>query len=102
MLMTTDMTESSVANVGPSPTPPPQVTGKIHTLSLRTESTPEAGCVVDQIAIISSRNGVLIFFFFYHNAVVSLSWVRDYARSLGEKTKNCPVFKALTVSWRRK
>ena len=34
MLMTPDMTESSVANVGPSPTPPPQVTGKIHTLSL--------------------------------------------------------------------
>lgn len=62
MLMTTDMTESSVANVGPSPTLPPQVTGKIHTLSLRTESTPEVGCVVDQIAIISSRNGVLIFF----------------------------------------
>lgn len=64
MLMTTDMTESSVANVGPSPTPPPQVTGKIHTLSLQTESTPEVGCVVDQIAIISSRNGVLIFFSF--------------------------------------
>ena len=34
MLMTSDTKESSVANVGPSPTPPPQVTGKIHTLSL--------------------------------------------------------------------
>ena len=33
MLMKTDMTGSSVANVGPSPTPPSQVTGKIHSFT---------------------------------------------------------------------
>lgn len=55
MLMKADMTESSVANVGPPPTPPSQVTGKIHSFTPSRKHTIGWVCVVDQIAIIKEQ-----------------------------------------------